>query len=78
MVLDLSEVYALENAGLGILVFLQRWTLDHDICLKMFNPSRSVREKLEIASVMSDFDIVGLHEMMALLAQEDHSYALAA
>ena len=78
VVLDLSEVYALENGGLGILVFLQRWTLDHDIRLKLFNPSCSVRERLELASVMSDFDIASLHEMMALLGKEDRSYALAA
>lgn len=78
MVIDLSEVYALEGGGLGILIFLQRWAHDHDIQLKLFNPSRSVREKLEIASTLSEFDIVGLHEMMALLAQADRSYVMAA
>ena len=78
VVLDLSEVYALEGGGLGILIFLQRWAHDHNIRLKIFNPSRSVREKLEIASALSEFDIVSLHEMMALLAQADRSYAMAA
>jgi len=78
VVIDLSEVYALEGGGLGILIFLQRWAHDHDIRLKLFNPSRSVREKLEIASALSEFDIVSLHEMMALLAQADRSYAIAA
>jgi len=37
-----------------------------------------LRQKLEVVSVMSDFDIAGLHEMMALLGQEDHSYRIAA
>jgi anti-anti-sigma regulatory factor len=78
VVLDLSEVYAVENDGLGMLVFLQRWALDHDIQLKIFNPSRSVRERLELVSAFSEFDIASLHEMMALLAQADSSYALAA
>ena len=78
VVIDLSEVYALEGGGLGILIFLQRWAHDHDIQLKLFNPSRSVREKLKIASTLSEFDIVGLHEMMALLAQADRSYVMAA
>jgi anti-anti-sigma factor len=78
VVIDLSEVYAIEGCGLGILIFLQRWAHDHDIGLKLFNPSRSVREKLEIASRLSEFDIVSLHEMMALLAQADRSYAMAA
>jgi anti-anti-sigma regulatory factor len=78
VVVDLSEVYAVEGGGLGMLVFLQRWARDHDIRLKLFNPSRSVRERLELVSTMSEFDIASLHEMMALLAQADSSYALAA
>jgi anti-anti-sigma regulatory factor len=78
VVVDLSEVYAVEGGGLGMLVFLQRWARDHDIRLKLFNPSRSVRERLELVSAMSEFDIASLHEMMALLAQADSSYALAA
>jgi len=32
-----------------MLVFLQRWAYDHDIRLKLFNPSRSVQERLEYA-----------------------------
>jgi anti-anti-sigma regulatory factor len=78
VVLDLSEVYAVGGGGLGMLVFLQRWALDHDVRLKLFNPSRSVRERLDLVSAMSEFDIASLHEMMALLAQADSSYALAA
>jgi anti-anti-sigma regulatory factor len=78
VVLDLSEVAAVEGGGLGMLVFLQRWARDRDISLKLFNPSRYVREKLEMVSAMSEFDIAGLHEMMALLGQEDHSYRIAA
>jgi anti-anti-sigma regulatory factor len=78
VVLDLSEISAIEGGGLGMLVFLQRWAHDHDIRFKLFNPSRYVREKLEIVSAMSEFDIASLHEMMALLGQEDRSYRLAA
>jgi anti-anti-sigma regulatory factor len=78
VVLDLSEVSAVEGGGLGMLIFLQRWTHDHDIGFKLFNPSRYVREKLEMVSAMSEFDIASLHEMMALLGQEDRSYRLAA
>jgi len=39
LVLDLSEVYAIEGGGLGMLAFLQRWACDHDIRFKLFNPS---------------------------------------
>ena len=42
IVLDLSEVRAIEGGGLGMLVFLQRWAYDHDIRLKLFNPTKWV------------------------------------
>ena len=68
IVLDLSEVAAFEAGGIGMLVFLQRWALDHDIRLKLFNPRQSVRYRLEQVSSMRQFDIVTRDEMMALLA----------
>lgn len=34
VVLDLSEVYAVEHGGLGILIFLQGWMLDHKRALQ--------------------------------------------
>jgi anti-anti-sigma regulatory factor len=78
VVLDLSEVNAIEGGGLGMLVFLQRWAQDHDIGFKLFNPSRSVRERLKKVSSMSEFDIPTLDEMMALLVRADCRYAPAA
>lgn len=78
IVLDLSEVSAIEGGGLGMLVFLQRWADDHDIRLKLFNPRQSVRDRLEHISSMREFDIATLDEMMALLARADRRYAQAA
>lgn len=78
IVLDLSEVRAIESSGLGMLVFLQRWAFDHDIRLKLFNPTKSVQDRLESASSVPEFDIATLDEMMALLARADRRYALAA
>ncbi len=78
IVLDLSEVRAIEGGGLGMLVLLQRWAYDHDIRLKLFNPTKSVQDRLEHASSMREFDIATLDEMMALLARADSRYALAA
>jgi anti-anti-sigma regulatory factor len=57
IVLDLSEVPAIEGGGLGMLVFLQRWAHDHDIRFKLFNTRQSVRERLEHTSSMREFDI---------------------
>ena len=51
---------------------------DHDIRFKLFNPSKSVRERLTKGSSMSEFDIPTLDEMVALLARADSRYALAA
>jgi len=78
IVLDLSEVTAIEGGGLGMLVFLQRWAHDHDIRLKLFNPRSSVRERLERASSMQEFDIATLHEMIAFLSCSDVRYSQAA
>ena len=78
VVLELSEVDAIEGGGLGMLIFLQRWTHDHDIRFKLFNPRRSVRERLKKVSSMSKFDIPTLDELMAVLAQADRRHAIAA
>jgi anti-anti-sigma regulatory factor len=67
IVLDLSEVGAIEGGGLGMLVFLRRWTYEHDIRFKLFNPTKSVRDRLERANSMPEFDIATLDEMVAFL-----------
>jgi anti-anti-sigma regulatory factor len=78
IVLELSEVSAIEGGGLGMLLFLQRWAYDHNIRLKVFNPTLAVRERLERANSIPDIEIATLDEMMGLLAQADHEYAQAA
>ena len=74
IVLDLSDVFAIEAEGLGMLVFLQRWAYDHDIRLKLFNPRQFVQDRLEHAKPMREFDIATLDEMMALLVRADSRY----
>lgn len=78
IVLDLSEVTAIEGGGLGMLVFLQRWAHDRDIRLKLFNPRKSVRDRLEQVSSMRELEIATLDEVVALLARPDSTYARAA
>jgi anti-anti-sigma regulatory factor len=75
IVLDLSEVTVIAGGGLGMLMFLQRWAYDHNIRLKLFNPSQSVQDRLEHASSMREFDIATLDEMMALLAYAGYADA---
>ena len=78
IMLDLSEISAIEGGGLGMLMFLHRWARDHDIRLTLFNPRQSVRDRLEQADSMRDFEIVSLEGMMALLAHSTGGYARAA
>jgi anti-anti-sigma regulatory factor len=73
IVLDLSEVTSIEGGGLGMLLFLERWALDHEIDLKVFNPSNSVRHRLEQAQEVMDFEISSVQDVSTVLAHaEDH------
>lgn len=72
IVLELSEVSAIEGGGLGMLLFLQRWAYDHNIRLKLFNPTNAVRVRLERANSIPDIEIATLDEMMGLLAQAEN------
>ena len=76
VVLDLSEVYDMSEAGVDALVSMQRWAFDHDTQLKLFNPSRSLRARLQRSGHGPGFDIAPLPEMMMLLAQADSRYSL--
>jgi anti-anti-sigma factor len=78
IVLDLSEVSAIEGGGLGMLVFLQRWAQDRGVQFKLFNPRQSVRDRLRLVNSLRVFDIASLDEMMALLACNDVRFARVA
>lgn len=78
IVLDLTHLHAID-AGLGVLWFLRNWAQDHDIKLKLFNPTYPVKNRLEHNNSMLEFnfDIATLKEVMALLGAADEQYALA-
>lgn len=78
IVLDLSEVNALEGGGLGMLMFLQRWARDHHIRLKLFNPRSAIRARLEHIRASMELEIVSLEELLDLLGQAKHGHPLAA
>jgi anti-anti-sigma regulatory factor len=77
IVLDLTEVYAVEGGGLGMLSVLQKWAQDHEIQLMLFNPTYSVKNRLEHNDVMR-FDIGTFEEMMALLERAERQRSKAA
>jgi anti-anti-sigma regulatory factor len=67
IVLDLTEVHAIEGGGLGMLSSLQLWAHDRGIELKLFNPRSSVQNRLEHNEPVQ-FHIAPFEEMMSLLA----------
>ena len=76
--LDMSEVEAIGGGGLGMLAFLERWTHDRGIRLKLFSPSRAVLQGLEQTRALLNFEIASFHEMMDLLSETDNQYSFAA
>jgi anti-anti-sigma factor len=70
VVVELSDVDTIEGGGLGMLAFLQRWAHDHNIKLKLFNPSNSVQDRLD-HSWMPSLDVATTDELIALLDRAD-------
>jgi anti-anti-sigma regulatory factor len=70
VLLDLSGVEALEGGGLGMLLFLQMWTRDHGIQLKVFDPPAGVRQSLERTRSAAAVEIAGMGEVLSLLSWE--------
>ena len=77
MVLDFSEVEAIEEEGLGMLAYLQLWAFARDIRLKLFNPSKRVLARIERAC-LHDWQIASLDELTALLKVAGEHYTIAA
>lgn len=67
VVLDVTEVEMLDGGGLGMLVFLHRWTRDNDIQLKIVNPSTFVREMLDRTRLSCVFDISSVDDAVEIL-----------
>jgi len=67
VVLDLTGVEMLDGGGLGLLVFLHRWTRDNGIQLKMVNPSGFVREMLDRTRLSRVFNISSVEDAVEIL-----------
>lgn len=67
VVVDLTEVEMLDGGGLGMLVFLHRWTRDHGIQLKLVNPSHFVREMLDRTHLTCVFNISSMEDVVDIL-----------
>ncbi len=78
IVLDLSKVSAIEGGGLGMLMFLHKWAGDHGIQLKLFNPTGSVRDRLQLVSSIRPLELTSLNEIRLLVANADRHFGVAA
>ena len=57
VVLDLGELEAVEGCGLGMLVFLHHWALDHGQQIKLLNLGLALRRRLEEEMQPVRFDV---------------------
>jgi anti-anti-sigma regulatory factor len=73
--LDFSEVVAVEGGGLGMLVFLQRWTRDNGIELQLFNPAPEIRHSLQRVSAICDLHIISEVAFLGLLGCHERQVA---
>jgi anti-anti-sigma factor len=72
VVLDLSDVELLDGGGLGLLVFLHRWTRDNGIQLKLVNPSPFVREMLDRTRLTRLFNVSSIGDVFDVLCTSAH------
>lgn len=73
IVLDLSEVDLIDAGGLGVLVFLHNWTSVKGIQLKLVNPSRQVRQMLELTGLISVFHISSVGDVIEMFCCPDRA-----
>lgn len=70
VLLDLSNVKALEGGGLGMLLFLDVWARAQGIQFKIFDPPDCVRRSLERTRSAAELEIAGIGEVLSLLGWE--------
>lgn len=70
IVLDLSEVDALDAGGLNLLVSLLGWTERNNIHLKLVNPQPFVHEMLTRTHLDWVLDVSTFHDALAVLGCE--------
>lgn len=67
IVLDLSDVEALDAGGLNLLVSIHGWTERNNIHLKLVNPNSFVHEMLTRTHLDWVFDVSTFHDALEVL-----------
>ena len=73
IVLDLSEVEMLDAAGLGLLISLHIWACENGIQLKVANPSKLVREMVELTGLASVLHISSVDDLIEIFCNSDRA-----
>jgi len=74
VVLDLSDAKMIDGGGLGMLVFLHCWSLDHGIQLTVVNPSALVLEVLEQTELTRVLHISSVDDAMDVLCKNRRTF----
>ena len=77
-VLDLAEISAVDAAGLGTLVYLQKWAKTSGTRLKLMNLVPSVEEVLDLTKLRSAFEVCSVQDMLDLLCRATSQARFAA
>ena len=73
VVLDLSEVEMLDAGGFGVLVSLHNWACANGIQLKLVNPSKQVRQMIELTRLTSVLHISSVEDVIKIFCSGDRS-----
>ena len=73
IVLDLLEVEMLDAGGLGLLVSLHNWACENGTQLKLVNPSKLVREMLELTGLASVLHLSSVDDLIEILCNSDRA-----
>jgi anti-anti-sigma factor len=66
VVLDLSAVEMVDARGLGMLVFLHNWACATGIQVKIVNPSKVVREMLEVTGLTTVLHVSSVEDVIEI------------
>jgi anti-anti-sigma factor len=73
LVLDLSEVQAVDAGGLGSLVLMRRWAMQSSARLKLVDPPLFLRQLLEATHLSSVFEVSSLKDALNILRPASRS-----
>ena len=79
IVVDLSQVYAMEDGVVFMLVRLQRWAVEHHVDFHLFNPTSFICQTLEETGFAREFQVDDtLEQIFTLLSRAGNTTALHA